>query len=56
MDVETFHILQAIADHAVPLEVTAGIFIPSLQITPGLFISDVVGEHPLTEKINTDNA
>lgn len=55
VDVETFHILRAIEEYASPLEVTPGIF-PSLQITPGLFISDVVGEYPLTEKIDTENA
>lgn len=45
VDVETAHILQALTE--------AG---PNVKVLPGLFISDVVGEHPLEGKISTADA
>lgn len=46
VDVETFHIFKAIVESKESL----------LKVTPGVFISDVLGEHPLTEKIGVDAA
>ncbi len=49
MDVESAHVLEVLA--------AAARRYPGLQITPGLFISDVVGgDESLTEKISADNA
>lgn len=48
VDVETFHIFKAFNE---ALEDN-----PDLKIFSGLFISDVLGEHPLEEKINVENA
>lgn len=45
VDVETAHILRALTE--------AG---PNVKVLPGLFVSDVVGEHPLEGKISSDNA
>ncbi|QGR08709.1 hypothetical protein CTZ24_09300 [Pantoea phytobeneficialis] len=48
VDVETGHIFRAVSE-AIDNQ-------KSVTITPGLFISDVVGEHPLEGKISTDDA
>ncbi|WP_339476698.1 MULTISPECIES: hypothetical protein [unclassified Pseudomonas] len=45
VDVETAHIFKALLQHQSPLSVTAG-----------MFISDIVGTHPLDEKISADFA
>lgn len=45
VDVETAHILRALTE--------AG---PDVKVLPGLFVSDVVGEHPLEGKISSDDA
>ncbi|EEO2383841.1 hypothetical protein G6D77_004546 [Salmonella enterica] len=45
VDVETAHILRALTE--------AG---PNVKVLPGLFVSDVVGEHPLEGKISTADA
>ncbi|AXW64802.1 hypothetical protein CJO94_20050 (plasmid) [Ralstonia solanacearum] len=45
VDVETSHILRALHESSTPT-----------IVTPGLFVSDVVGVHPLEGKISTDNA
>ncbi|MEJ2742519.1 MAG: hypothetical protein P8176_08555 [Gammaproteobacteria bacterium] len=45
VDVETAHIFHAIME--------AG---PKVKVLPGLFVSDVVGEHPLQGKISTADA
>ena len=46
VDVETFHILKAIQDSEAD----------DLQYLPGIFTSDVVGTHPLVDKISLENA
>lgn len=48
VDVETFHIMKELS-----IRVEQG---SPTQIFPGLFISDVVGEHPLVQKIDPQNA
>ncbi|AEG71416.1 hypothetical protein [Ralstonia solanacearum] len=45
VDVETAHILRALHESSAPT-----------TVTPGLFVSDVVGAHPLEGKISTDDA
>lgn len=50
VDVETFHILKAIKEHSIKNETT------NLNVVSGVFVSDIVGLHPLTEKISTDQA
>ncbi|KJR91139.1 hypothetical protein PL318_26390 [Burkholderia pseudomallei] len=45
VDVESAHILRALTE--------AG---PNVEVLPGLFVSDVVGEHPLEGKISSDDA
>ncbi|MBS0649795.1 MAG: hypothetical protein JSR93_01410 [Verrucomicrobia bacterium] len=46
VDVETFHILKAISDSESE----------EVQYLPGIFTSDVVGAHPLVDKISLENA
>ncbi|MBS0605901.1 MAG: hypothetical protein JSR57_03025 [Verrucomicrobia bacterium] len=46
VDVETFHILKAIQDSEAD----------DVQYLPGIFTSDVVGAHPLVDKISLENA
>jgi hypothetical protein len=50
VDVETFHIFKAFDEAR---QRRGG---DQIRIFPGLFISDVVGEHPLEDKITADNA
>lgn len=50
VDVETFHILSAFEMF------TAGRDSKDIKIFSGAFTSDVLGEHPLTDKINPHNA
>lgn len=45
VDVETFHIFRAIKDSG-----------HTINLVSGLFVSDVLGEHPLDEKINSSGA
>ncbi|WP_455872396.1 anthrax toxin-like adenylyl cyclase domain-containing protein [Serratia proteamaculans] len=45
VDVETFHIFKAIKDSN-----------HTIKLVSGLFVSDVLGEHPLDEKINSGGA
>lgn len=45
VDVETFHILKAIKDSG-----------HTINLVSGLFVSDVLGDHPLDEKINSGGA
>ncbi|WP_071761412.1 hypothetical protein [Burkholderia ubonensis] len=45
VDVETAHILRALTEVG-----------PNVKVLPGLFVSDVVGEHPLEGKISSDDA
>ena len=50
VDVESFHILNSIIKRKGELQYD------NLKVIAGLFNSDVVGDHPLEEKISTDNA
>merc|ERR1711865_466860 len=50
VDVETYHICKAIVDREVSKHS------PAMQIVAGLFVSDVVGEHALDQKIDVENA
>ncbi|MFC0139594.1 hypothetical protein ACFFJN_05650 [Erwinia mallotivora] len=45
VDVETAHILRALTEAR-----------SNVKVLPGLFVSDVVGEHPLEGKISTADA
>lgn len=47
VDVETAHIFKAITEH----QEKEDIKLPSVSVISGMFISDVVGDHPLSEKI-----
>lgn len=48
VDVETYHIFRAITE-----QISNGF---SVAVFPGLFTSDVLGEHPLEQKISPDDA
>ena len=48
VDVETYHILKALKEGKEKN--------PNMEILPGIFTSDVLGEHPLIEKISGENA